>query len=231
MKIGIMQPYFFPYLGYWQLIAGVDRYVVYDDVTYIKGGWISRNNILLNGKPHLLNIQLDNASSNRMIEEIKVREDPVEKKKIMRTLEHAYSKAPYYDSVIGMIKDIVIKDTTISLMNYEAVRSICDYLSIDTEILLSSQIEKDLSLHSEDRVIDIVKRLGGTEYINAIGGQELYDREKFAANGIKLVFLSKNPVNYIQFKEPFIDNLSIIDVLMFNSIDEIKALLSEFTLV
>ncbi len=231
MKIGIMQPYFFPYLGYWQLIAAVDKYVVYDDVKYIKGGWINRNNILLNGKAHLMTIQLDKSSPNRMINEIMVRNDLVEKNKIIRTLEHAYSKAPFYNLVVDMLKEILMLDTTISLMNYEAIIRICEYLDIGTEIIISSQIDKDESIHADQRVIDIVKRLGGTEYINAIGGRELYNKQEFAAEGITLSFLQKNQVEYKQFREPFIDNLSIIDVLMFNGIEDTKKLLSECTLV
>ncbi len=231
MKIGIMQPYFFPYLGYWQLIAAVDKYVVYDDVTYIKGGWINRNNILLNGNIHLLTIQLDKSSSNRMINEINVRNDSVEKKKIMRTLEYAYSKAPFYEIISDMIGGIIMQDTTISLMNYNAVLRICDYLHIDTDIILSSQIDKDESKHADDRVIDIVTRLDGTVYINAIGGQELYNRDKFADKGIKLSFLSKNEIIYNQYRQPFIDNLSIIDVLMFNSVEDTRELLEEYKLV
>ena len=141
MKIGIMQPYFFPYLAYWQLINAVDRYVVYDDVTYIKGGWINRNNILLNGQKHMMTLQLDNSSSNRLICDIMVRNDAVEKKKILRKLEYAYRKAPHYENVIPMITDLIMMNTTIAELNCEAVRRIDEFLGIETEILLSSNMD------------------------------------------------------------------------------------------
>ncbi len=231
MKIGIMQPYFFPYLGYWQLIGAVDKYVVYDDVTYIKGGWISRNNILLSGAAHMITLPLDNPSSYRLINEIAVRNDQVGKKKIIKTLEYAYSKAPYYASIIPMLSDIIMMDTTIARMNYEAVLRICDYLGLETEIILSSDIDKDNELKGEDKVIHIVKKLDGDCYINAIGGRELYSRDHFEKNGIRLLFLEKDMIHYDQFGKDFVDNLSIIDALMFNSKEQMRELMEKYKLV
>ncbi len=228
MKTGIMQPYFFPYLGYWQLIAAVDKYVVYDDVAYIKGGWISRNNILLSGKSHMVTLPLVNPSSFRMINEIEVKDDPVAKGKILKTLEYAYAKAPFYDSVMPLVEDLINKNGTIAQMNYETVLAICDHLDINTEIILSSTIDKDNELKGEDKVIHIVKKLGGDTYINAIGGKELYSKDRFAENGLKLGFLKKDKIEYKQFKNEFIDNLSIIDVLMFNDKGEVRKLLDRY---
>lgn len=230
MKVGIMQPYFFPYLGYWQLINAVDVYVVYDDVNYIKGGWISRNNILLNGSKHLITIPLEGASSFKKINEIGITKDTIAKKKIIKTLELAYGKAPYYGAVIQIIKKLISENDNIALLNYNSIVEINKYLGISTKIYLSSQIEKNMSLKGQDKVIDINKRFGADIYYNAIGGQELYNADDFRQNGIQLCFLKMNSIKYMQFKKEFVPNLSIIDILMFNSIEDVNQMLHQYTL-
>ena len=231
MKLGIMQPYFFPYLGYWQLIKAVDKYIVYDDVNYIKGGWISRNNILLNNQSHLITLPLEKPSPFKLINEISVTSDKVALNKVIKKLEAAYAKAPYYNAVMPMISHLITDSNTISELNYRAVKEICDYLGVDTEIILSSDIKKDNSLKGQDQVIQINKLMDADEYINAIGGMELYDREEFEHNGIKLSFLKKGSMTYKQYKDEFVDNLSIIDVLMFNNVERVNLLLDDYTLV
>ena len=227
-KVGIMQPYFFPYLGYWQLINAVDRYVVYDDVTYIKGGWINRNNILLEGKAHLITLPLKSASSFKKINDINIVEKSIEK--ILKTIKAAYSKAPYYNQIMPMVENLFTENSNIALFNYNSVIKICDYLDVKTEIILSSDIEKDNSLRGQTKVIHINKILGGNIYINAIGGQKLYNKNDFKQENIELKFLQMNDIKYKQFNNNFIPCLSIIDVLMFNNKNEIKQLLNEFNL-
>ncbi len=230
MKIGIMQPYFFPYLGYWQLLNAVDKYVIYDDVNYIKNGWINRNNILLNGKPHLLTIPLDGASPFSLIKDIKTTSNLKLKEKLLKTLEMAYKKAPCFDDVFPIISQSIMAPMICQGAVY-ALKKICEYLDLETELLLSSEMKKDNSLKGQDKVLHICKLLGATDYYNAIGGQELYDKTEFEQQGIKLSFMKMKPVSYQQYKNEFVPNLSMIDILMFNYPQEIKELLNEFELV
>ena len=142
MKLGIMQPYFFPYIGYWQLINAVDKYVVYDDVNYIKGGWINRNNILLNGGKHLITIPLEKASPFKLINEISVTGKEVLKNKLIKTIKSAYIKAPFYEQVMPQIETLIFENSSISELNFNIILTIQKYLDIQTEIFLSSQIKK-----------------------------------------------------------------------------------------
>lgn len=229
MRLGIMQPYFFPYLGYWQLLANVDKYVVYDDVTYIKGGWINRNNFLINGQKNLLTMRLEKASSYTLIKDIAIKDDFV---KFLKTIEMGYKKAPFFEDSFRLLKDICqCPDKKLGQFLFNSHIKICEYLGIDTELILSSSFEKYTELKGKDKVISICKQLGADEYINAIGGQELYDKKEFAENGIRLNFLQANLREYRQLKNEFVAGLSIIDIMMFNSKEEIKEMLNDFKLV
>ena len=229
MKLGIMQPYFMPYLGYWQLMAAVDKYVVYDDVNYIKGGWVSRNNILMNGQAHLFTITLNGASPNKHFNEIEVRDDF---KKFRNMLQSCYSKAPYYKEIMPILEQVfVYENRNLGVFLYHSYQVILDYLGIDTELILSSTIEKDNSLRAEHKVKHICHLLGADTYYNTIAGKDLYDSEDFAREGIKLQFLQSKIVTYSQYKNEFVPNLSIIDVLMFNGKGGTNKLLKEYTLV
>ncbi len=229
MKIGIMQPYFFPYLGYWQLINIVDKYVVYDDVAYIKSGWINRNNLLINGQAHLVTLPLKDASSFKNINEIEI--DESRKDKVLKTIQMAYSKSTHYEEIMPIIESLFLNNSNIAVLNYNSIIEINKYLDINTEIILSSTLNKNNMLKAQDKVIHINKILNSTNYINAIGGQELYDRETFKQNNIVLNFLKFIPVKYKQLKNDFISNLSIIDVLMFCSKNEIKDMLNSYELL
>ena len=232
MKLGIMQPYFFPYIGYWQLINAVDKYVIYDDVNYIKGGWINRNRVLINGEAKYLNLQLDQASPNKKINEINISTNEITRKKFMNTLQMSYSKAPYFDGCFTLVEKIM-SHNSVNLAQFldNSIRCVCDYLGMETDIILSSNLIKNNDLKGEDKVIEICKVLNADSYYNAVGGQELYSKDRFRANGIELCFLKTNNISYEQFKNEFVSNLSIIDVLMFNSKDEVKKMLEEYELV
>lgn len=229
MKLGIMQPYLFPYIGYFQLINAVDKYVIYDDVNYIKGGWINRNNILINGEKKLFTVKLKSASPNKLINEIEIADDF---SKFMKTVELNYKKAPYYVDVNGLLSKIIsfeVKCLSEFLAN--SIKEIISFLNIETELIISSQIPKNVSLKGQDKVIDICKKLKADTYLNAIGGQELYDKEEFAAKGIVLKFLRPDIVPYQQFRDIFVPSLSILDILMFNSVKEISRMLDKYELV
>lgn len=232
IKVGIMQPYFFPYIGYWQLMNAVDKYVIYDDVNFIKGGWINRNRILINGEPKFFNVPLIGASPNKLINQVNVDNNPVLKSKNLRTLVNVYGKAPYFKDVYPIVESIITADYT-NLAEYLAnsFRLINNYLGIDTELIISSSLDKDCSLRAQDKVIAICKLLNANEYYNAIGGQELYSYDDFKKAGIELKFVKTDSIVYSQYSNDFVANLSIIDVLMFNSKEDVRKMLKQYTLI
>ena len=232
MKLGIMQPYFVPYIGYWQLLNAVDKYVIYDDVNFIKGGWINRNRILMNGEPRYFNLPMLGASPNKLINQIAVNQDGKFRSKNIQIIKDAYKKAPYFLQVFPVIEQILLCEKTNLAENIaESIRIICDYLGIQTEILISSSLQKDCSLKGQDKVISICNLLGATEYYNAIGGQDLYSFSDFEKEGIQLRFLKTEPMEYVQFGNSFHSNLSIIDVMMFNAKEEIREMLQKYILI
>lgn len=232
MKLGIMQPYFVPYIGYWQLMNLVDQYVIYDDVNYIKGGWINRNKILVNGNPKYFNVPMLGASPNLLINEVRVDQNSAIINKNLRCIEGAYKKAPYYEIVYPLLEDILRcgEDNIAKYIAY-SFRVICGYLGIHTKLLISSDLSKDNTLRGQDKVLAICQLLHATEYYNAIGGQDLYSFEIFRKHGVKLNFLKTHNIEYQQFGGEFQANLSIIDVMMFNDKEKIRKYLEEYTLL
>lgn len=229
MKVGIMQPYFMPYIGYFQLMKAVDKYVVYDDVNYIKGGWVSRNNILMNGEKKMFTIRLQGASPNKLFNQIEVADDF---RKFMKTLQTYYAKAPYFVPASGLIERIIsYPEKKLSLFIMSSFQEILDYLNIKTELILSSVLPKDCSLKGKDKVIQICKLLKSDNYINAIGGQELYDKKDFEQQSINLFFLEPELKPYPQLSADFVPYLSFIDVLMNNSPESINSLLDCYKLI
>jgi len=236
VKLAIMQPYLFPYLGYFQLINSVDLFVVYDDVQYIERGWINRNNILLEGKSFAFSMPVKKGKRSQYISERFIGNDfQAFEKKFKETIRHAYKNAPHYINVFNIVTEILNLDNldNIKVSNFisRSLRIICDYLSIETKFIMSSEIEKDETLKGQDRVIEINRLLGSTHYINPIGGMELYCKEVFRKAGIELSLLKMRPVIYKQYDNEFVPNLSIIDVMMFNSREKIKELLGEYDLL
>lgn len=229
IKLGIMQPYFLPYIGYFQLIKAVDKYVIYDDVNFIKGGWINRNRILLNGTAFMINVPMQSASPYKKINEISIGKN---KEKILLTIEQAYRKAPYFTNVSPLITNIVNYDSE-NLATYisNSIIKISEFLKLDTTFVLSSEIKKNNDLKAQEKVLSICKVMDASVYYNAIGGQELYDKVQFAENNIELKFIKPKPFEYIQFRNEFIPWLSILDVLMFNSIEKIGIMLDNYDLV
>lgn len=232
MKLGIMQPYFLPYIGYWQLMNAVDRYVVYDDVNYINRGWINRNRILIRGNPAYFNLPMSGASQNKLIREIGVDHESRILEKNLKTVEMAYKKAPCFDAVFPLMQKILSgKEESLSGFLFDSIKIICDYLEIDTELLLSSGLNKNNALKGEDKILEICTVLGASEYYNAIGGRELYSYERFRERGIQLKFVKTDRIEYTQFGNEFQPNLSILDVMMFNPVPEIRKMLEKYTLI
>ena len=232
MKLAIMQPYFFPYIGYWQLMDAVDTYVIYDDVNYINRGWINRNRILFNGKPRYFNLPMHGSSQNKLINEIEVDKDEILRDRNLSILKEAYHKAPYFDEIYPIITEILNSDAdNVASFIADSFRILCFYLGITTERILSSEIDKDSSLKGEDKIIDICKALGAKHYINAIGGVELYHEDIFRSNGIEISFLKTKDIKYRQFDNEFENSLSIIDIMMFNSMEETRAMLKKCEII
>jgi hypothetical protein len=235
MTLAIMQPYLFPYIGYYQLLNAVDRFVIYDDVTYIKQGWINRNNTLSNGQPLLFTMPLIDASSNRLIKDILVNDRLFEpwKVKFLRTLAQSYSKAPNVAKVVELVEQVLKQapGRSISEVAGESLHIVHSYLKLNTELIRSSNQYGNNHLSGQQRVLDICRQEVATAYINPIGGQSLYDKEIFQFHGINLSFIKSRLVTYQQYKNNFVPWLSIIDVLMFNSADETRSLLNEYDLV
>jgi hypothetical protein len=231
MKVAIMQPYFMPYIGYFQLIQTVDKYVVYDNIQYTKKGWINRNRILKNGTDTYVTIPLEKNSDYLNICERSVSAN-FNRKKFLDQITEAYRNAPYFTNTSELIKQAVNNNqNNLFDLIYNSINIICSYLEIKTEMIPSSQIEIDHSLKGKDKVIQICKTLGADIYINAIGGVNLYDKNEFAEHGIDLQFLQTKSAEYEQFHNHFIPNLSIIDVMMFNSKDKIKEMLNGYELI
>lgn len=232
MKLAIMQPYYFPYIGYWQLMNAVDKYVIYDDVNYKKGGWINRNRILLDGQAKYFNLPKYGGSPNQLINEVKANNNSILIKKNLNMIHAAYQKAPYYKDVYPMIEQVLTcgKETVVGHI-LESFHIICRYLSIKTELILSSDLKKDCEMRGQEKVLAICKLLGAAEYYNAIGGKELYSYEAFKSQGVILKFLNPELTVYKQFNDEFCPGLSIIDVLMFNPVEMVRDMLNQFQLL
>lgn len=229
MKLAIMQPYFCPYIGYFQLVKAVDTFIFYDDVNYIKNGWINRNRILLNGEAHYITIHQKGASPHKLINEIEIIDN---RRKLQKTISAAYGKAPYFKEAWPLIETILEFETNkISELAEYSVIQTCHYLGVDTRFELGSKsYGQTADLKKEKRLIAICHMNGAREYINPIGGIGLYDKKTFMEEGINLSFLRTAPVAYKQFGNSFIENLSILDVMMFNPRHEIHKMLDLYAL-
>ena len=230
--IAVMQPYFFPYIGYFQLINSVDKFIIYDDVNFINRGWVNRNNLLSNGNKLLVTVPLKKSSQNKLINEVEISYDVEWKGKLIKVFESLYKKSPYFNEVIELIGRIFENDFKyISELNLISIKSICVYLDIKTEILNTTCFFENRDLKGQDRIIDICKRENADNYINPIGGIELYDRSLFKLNGIELKFIKSNILEYNQYKFDFVPWLSILDVLFFNGKAKTKLMLKEYQLI
>lgn len=230
MKLAIMQPYFFPYLGYFQLINCVDTFVIYDNIEFTKNSWIRRNRILNFDRDRYIVVPIKKASDYSHVCDLQIAET-FDHKKILRVIKGAYERSPYFNEIFPLI-EVIIPPKSNHLFDYllGMTKSLCAYLDIQTQFIISSSISIDHSLKAQEKVIAICCALNTDEYINPIGGQSLYDKGSFAKSGLKLSFHRTSDITYNQFKDPFIAKLSIIDVMMFNSNEKIKELLNMYKL-
>ena len=231
MKVGIMQPYFFPYIGYWQLINMVDVFVIYDMGKYRPCGWINRNRIKINGESAYITIPV-HRSTDVLIKEEKIVEDFFSRRKIIRTLEVNYRKAPFFNPCMEAISDSILFETeSLSHYLYHNMVSVNQYLRIETPMVKSSELPILYREGAVNRILDICNYYSADYYVNPIGGQSLYNKEDFLKEAIQIDFLKPKDIFYQQGKGQFISNLSIIEVMMYNSRDDIKQMLGEYVLL
>jgi hypothetical protein len=220
--IAIMQPYFLPYIGYFQLMAAVDLFIVYDNIKYTKKGWINRNRMLQNDKDVMFSLPLKSDSDTLDVCERELAAD-FNRDKLLNQFKGAYRSAPYFAQTFPLVEQIVrYKDRNLFRFLHHSLVKTCDHLGITTEIRISSSIAIDHDLKNQDKVLALCTAVGANTYLNAIGGMELYSRETFREKGINLKFIQPKFFEYAQFGETFVPWLSIIDVMMFNPLDTIK---------
>lgn len=234
MKVAIMQPYIFPYIGYFQLINSVDKFVVYDNIQYTKKGWINRNRILVNGKDEYITLSLKKGSDYLDVYERELADTfATEKIKLLRKIADSYRKAPEYNNVYPLIESIInLKEQNLFNYIFSSLKTICIFLEIKTQFVVSSTLDIDHTLKSQDKVLAICNALNATQYINPIGGVELYAKDAFLQKNIQLNFLKSTTIEYTQYANEFVPWLSIIDVLMFNNKEMVKQYLnSHYTII
>ena len=226
-----MQPYFLPYLGYWQLMAAVDRFVVYDNIQYTKKGWINRNRFLRSGADAFFTVPLKKGSDFLDVADRALAGD-FDPATLLNPLAAAYGKAPFFDAAFPVI-EAVVAAVPRNLFEYvhHSLVVIADYLEIRTPVVVSSTVAIDHTLKAERKVMALCEALGAMRYINSIGGRELYSAAAFAERGIELKFLQSRPVTYRQYDHPFVPGLSIVDVMMFNSRNAVRGMLEAYDLV
>ena len=228
IKLAIMQPYFFPYIGYWQLINSVDKFIFLDNVNYKKKGYINRNRINLNGTPHTITLPIKSASQNKFISEIEIHEARL---KLLKTIYHAYSKAPLFTVVYPLLEQQILLDTkSLSVLLINSIVKISKYLQIETNFKKASELNISKNLKGQDRIISICKYFNSTQYINLPGGRNLYEKDIFKMNNIEIFFLEPNLKKINYFSNTNESYLSIIDLLMNKEFPIIKNYLNNFNL-
>ena len=233
MKLAVMQPYLFPYIGYFQLINAADKFVVYDNIEYTRKGWINRNRILVDGKIKFFTLPLKKDSDFLTVRErFTADNSEVKIKRILSQISNSYRRAPFYKEVYPFIENLFLSGEK-NLFGFilKSIIELCSLLEIKTELIISSELIMDHDLKSEKKVLEINRLLKSDIYINPIGGTELYDKNFFLNKGIELKFIKSRPVIYRQFAEEFADSLSIIDVLMFNDLNKVRSFLNEYELL
>ena len=230
MKIAVMQPYFMPYIGYFQLMNAVDEFVIYDNIQYTKKGWINRNRILVDGKDSYISLPLKKDSDYLDIKDRYLADSWLsEKYKMLNRINASYKKAPYFNLVFPLIERCVLfEEKNLFTFIHYALRQATEYLKITTPLVISSSIMVDHELRAEKRVMAICNARNADSYFNPIGGLQLYSKDDFKEQGLNLHFLKTNDFRYKQFDHDFVPFLSIIDVMMFNSINEIIGYLKSF---
>lgn len=252
MKLAIMQPYFFPYIGYFQLIHSVDKFIIYQHVSFRKKSWITRNRLLDKsiGMPFLFNIPVRQQSSNLLIREVEISGNSKEwNRKFLKILQQNYAKATHFKEIQFLLKKVLenLETNYLHEFNSKFIIAICEYLEIDTVIQYENEeflmLEKELDYNYTDsdtlvtvkkktqRIIDMCRYEQSSHYINPNGGRQLYHKQLFKAHGIQLNFIETLDYKYNQFGFDFVPHLSILDVLMHIGKERTQELIKEYTLI
>ncbi|WP_435579662.1 WbqC family protein [Gilvibacter sp.] len=235
MRLGIMQPYFLPYLGYFALIQQVDAFILFDTPQFIRHGWIERNQILKqNGEKLYIKVPLQKHSRETAIKDVVINEEQNWQQTILSQLGPYKKRAPYFKMVTELLEKIFVLETqSIVALNKRSLEVICGYLEIDTPIQVFSQMELEVAeVNAPDEwALNICKALGANSYYNPTGGMEFFSREKYQNEGIELKFLEFKASNYEQLGNPFVPYLSVLDVMMFNSPAEINKMMEQINLL
>ena len=228
-----MQPYFLPYIGYFQLIQAVDEFVVYDNIQFSKKGWFHRNRMLQNGADTYFSLSLKKDSDYLDVRERRLSDTwPADRQKILRKIEENYRKAPHYGEVYPLIERIFhCPESGLFPFIFSSLEAICRFLEITTPLTVSSTLAIDHSLRGQEKVIALVKATGGDTYLNPIGGFDLYRTRDFKAEGLHLQFHKARPFSYAQFGKEFVPWLSVMDLMMFNPREVIKGWLDDFDII
>ena len=227
-----MQPYVFPYLGYFQLIAAVDKFILLDNVHYINKGWINRNRLLLNNKITPFVIPLKKASQNKLIKDLEISYETSWQIKLLKTIQAAYAKAPYFNVVFPMIRQVLTaNETHIAGLAHISLVRVLEYLNIHTEIIASSRDYANEHLRAQNKILDICRQEQADDYVNLVGGAALYEKALFNQHGVRLIFLEPVLSAYQQHSADYIPGLSILDVLMHNSAEQISQMLQQHRLL
>ncbi len=230
-KLAIMQPYFLPYIGYFQLFKAADEFIIYDNIEYTKKGWINRNQFVLNGKTQLFSIPLEKSSDYLdVVQKIISPEFEKERKKILAQIHSGYRKAPEFKNVYPLIEEVFMHDNkNLFEFTLHSVQKVTAFLGINIPIKVSSKFDVDHSLKGSAKVRSLAKAANADYYINPIGGQCLYSVDEFKADGIDLKFHNYRPIPYTQVDvSEFISHMSIIDVLMNNSPQQVQVHLQSY---
>ncbi len=234
--IGVMQPYFFPYIGYYQHVFACDQFVFLDDVDYSKLEYVGRNNLLVQKRKTPFGVEMSGGrSSNSLIKDLLLNPAPKWRAKMLKTIELNYKKTPHFHAVMDEIVSPVMlgAQTHVAELNRASIKACCEYLEIETTFVDTSVIYEKKNLFGSDRVRNICQLENATTYINSIGGKELYYHDEFAEDGLALKFLKPDmeAMVYSQGKSPWTPYLSILDVLMWNDRSRVQSFLSEYELV
>ncbi|MDF9617281.1 WbqC family protein [Pseudomonas entomophila] len=223
-----MQPYLFPYAGYFNLVAQVDKFVFYDDVNFIKGGWINRNRLLLSGDVRYFTVPLSGASPNLKINQVKVQPKAAWERKLLESIRQSYAKAPHFAACFDLIKDVLDGDAeSIAALARRSIIKSAERLGYDVAFVETSAIYGNAELSAADRVIDICVKEQASQYVNLPGGKDLYSHDAFARRGVALHFSRPALAAYAQFRAPFEAGLSIVDMMMFNDFETCAALIAQ----
>lgn len=231
-SVAVMQPYVFPYVGYFSLVQACDRFVFFDDVNHRPRGWVHRNRILLGGRDHLFTVPLAGASQNGWIVDTRLHDLAAFRRSFISLLQQAYRRAPHHDAGMDYVEQVLAADcTTIAELGQRSVELACRRIGLERPFLCASQaFAVSRGIGRSERLMAITRALGATRYVNSIGGRALYEPGDFEAHGLELAFVEPQLRPYAQVgAQAFVPGLSIIDLFMHLDATEVRRHVAAFS--